>query len=291
MDTVKSGENVLLLWGGEANPEKLKTCAEEVKNNVGENGKVQVDNLGRLLMTQYGTGNFDVILSGFCGPAVNAHTQELLTEIARILKPSGRLCVREPFASNGSMRTSDQCVSALKLAGFVNVVQTLLSGTDLKQGANAENFEVLELKACKPDYEVGASSQLSFASKIQTSQPSNSNGAASVWALSADDMLDDDLIDDDDLLEEEDIKKPDPASLRADCGGEKKKKACKNCSCGLAEELAENKPTKAKTVTSSCGNCYLGDAFRCATCPYLGMPAFKPGEKIELSNRQLQADK
>ena len=98
-----------------------------------------------------------------------------------------------------------------------------------------------------------------------------------------------DLIDEDELLDEEDMVKPDQSTLRV-CGTTGKRKACKDCACGLAEELEAGGEIKTKSFNSSCGSCYLGDAFRCASCPYLGMPAFKPGEKIQLSERQLKAD-
>jgi hypothetical protein len=91
------------------------------------------------------------------------------------------------------------------------------------------------------------------------------------WTLS----LDDDTMDEDSLLKPEDLVKP-KKTEKCDT----KKKACKDCSCGLKEE--QEVKIQTTPVKSNCGSCGLGDAFRCGGCPYLGLPPFKPGEKIEI---------
>lgn len=92
----------------------------------------------------------------------------------------------------------------------------------------------------------------------------------------------------------------------------KRRRACKDCSCGLAERLAAEDEAKRaaadeklKSVklavddlaeidftvqgkVGSCGNCALGDAFRCDGCPYVGLPPFKPGEEVRLLNNEIQ---
>ncbi|KAJ7068019.1 cytokine-induced anti-apoptosis inhibitor 1, Fe-S biogenesis-domain-containing protein [Mycena amicta] len=120
------------------------------------------------------------------------------------------------------------------------------------------------------------------------------------------------LIDAEALLTDSDRARPVPTCEPVKAGTPRRKKACKNCSCGLRElEEAELRASKvvvldgavdgeavevsqeerqrlvnaasaAPKATSSCGSCFLGDAFRCASCPYLGLPAFKPGEKVEI---------
>lgn len=99
----------------------------------------------------------------------------------------------------------------------------------------------------------------------------------------------DKLLREDELLTEEDKKRPEVNCNPSEGKSEKPKKPCANCTCGLADELEKEASDKVKSTTdgggqekSSCGSCYLGDAFRCASCPYRGMPAFKPGEKVTI---------
>ena len=92
----------------------------------------------------------------------------------------------------------------------------------------------------------------------------------------------------------------------------KRRRACKDCTCGLAQRLEEEDAAKradadkglgsvrldrgdlaevdftVKGKVGSCGNCALGDAFRCDGCPYIGLPAFQQGEKVLLLDNDVQ---
>ncbi|AAZ12942.1 Cytokine-induced anti-apoptosis inhibitor 1, Fe-S biogenesis, putative [Trypanosoma equiperdum] len=82
-------------------------------------------------------------------------------------------------------------------------------------------------------------------------------------------------IDEDDLLTAEDREAKSTVE-KLDCAT--RRRACKNCTCGRAELERQLEAGGSQVMGAmppgGCGNCAKGDAFRCAGCPYLGMPAF-----------------
>ena len=50
---VSPGQSVLLLWSGNLSPELLQTSVQQLKEKVGDGGKVQVENIERLSLCKY----------------------------------------------------------------------------------------------------------------------------------------------------------------------------------------------------------------------------------------------
>ncbi|XP_026738072.1 anamorsin homolog isoform X1 [Trichoplusia ni] len=244
MDNVKAGDNVLVIWNSD-NQSSISNLVEEIKAVI-KNGSVVLENSEMITESSRPHSSFEAVLSNWLPPHTVKHTDNILAIIVKLLKPSGKLILKD----------ETDLTTSLKLNGFVNVTKS------------SDNLYLAE----KPKFEIGSKASLKL------------NGQPAVWKI--EDTVeeawtganDDDIIDDNQLLDENDLKKPDQSSLRV-CATTGKRKACADCSCGLAEEL---RGEVKETPKSSCGSCYLGDAFRCATCPYLGMPAFKPGEKVKL---------
>lgn len=212
------------------------------------------------------------------------HTQQWLLEIARVLRPGGIIVLQNPNSVNDDVKeTLSALERILLLAGFV-----LSEGAD----GSIDGLGPLAVKGRKPAWETGSSFKLK---KKVAQKPANvvTFDIPAFKVQLGDDL--DDLIDEDSLLTEEDLKKPDLPPVD-DCEvGKAGRKACKNCTCGRVE--MEEKPEKLGLPSdlldnpqSSCGSCGLGDAFRCSTCPYKGLPPFKLGEKISLSQSFLTAD-
>ncbi|KAI8137899.1 cytokine-induced anti-apoptosis inhibitor 1, Fe-S biogenesis-domain-containing protein [Fennellomyces sp. T-0311] len=201
--------------------------------------------------------------------------------------------------------TSVEPVSDADIADFIKA----WGAVRVEQGVKALSGKLglARVVVKKPAYEVGQKITLNFRKKAAAPPVANVTATKkAVWTVSADDG-DDELEDADALLDDEDLVKPSKESLARpdDCEmTDGRRKACKNCTCGRAEmeendesdnvvslDLMEDDGDTSDDVVDvdptpkavgGCGSCALGDAFRCSTCPYLGMPAFNPGEKITL---------
>lgn len=236
-------------------------------------------------------------------------TSKLLSLILKSLKPGGKACsvfYRNPFNLNSESKNLEEkeAETMFLLCGLV----------DFK--FYSSNHECVVAYASKPAWQPVASLRLTKKAKV-TTEPETSKKEA--WMNIANDFNNDEYeLEAEASLLGENGNKNGKLESKEDCGipttaqgtvETKKKRACKNCSCGLKEEeemearkLAENKVVLnlstnelAETEedehkshdgdehgSGGCGNCARGDAFRCAHCPYLGLPAFTPGTKPQI---------
>lgn len=112
----------------------------------------------------------------------------------------------------------------------------------------------------------------------------------------------DELVDEDNLINDYEQNKDTNRfiQLKKETQTTRRKMPCKNCTCGLRdtyksvdEEKKEIESIKLKADVQnesepvkkfSCASCPLGDAYRCDSCPYLGLPPFDPGNPIKLDS-------
>jgi len=116
----------------------------------------------------------------------------------------------------------------------------------------------------------------------------NSKKVSLSWAAAAEeaDVDGNEILDENELLEgEEPLARRDKENRKTQAT----RKPCANCTCGLKEEFEASQPRK-EDHSSSCGKCHLGDAFRCGSCPYLGLPPFEAGEKVTISSNLMASD-
>ncbi|KAI8972664.1 cytokine-induced anti-apoptosis inhibitor 1, Fe-S biogenesis-domain-containing protein [Pilobolus umbonatus] len=316
INQLEYGKNVLLVAPSTVDQPTLLDIKIKTQQQVG-NGTVSFEVMDRVSEAPLAKASYDVIYSNLFTPSVTTHTPSMLSRYLNTLTAGGTLIMEEVILLVDLANTvcpitrkSSDIESMLKLAGFVDVriTQTvpvtdevlasyfrLWGTTKVEQGVSrlTGKFGVVQIEAHKPRYEVGQKMALNFKKK------------KSVWNTMTDDLEDENaLLDEDDKVKpsRDTLTKPDDCELT-----DGKRKACKNCTCGRAEEeskdavvsldlmddiqeddVIEVDPTAKKT--GGCGSCALGDAFRCSTCPYLGMPAFSTGEKITLGGMFGQDD-
>ncbi|KAL8665498.1 MAG: hypothetical protein Q9202_002203 [Teloschistes flavicans] len=238
-------------------------------------------------------------------------TGPVLSAIARSLKPGGKLESQDgSFATADSAERREAVFAGLVVEGnsMVKPTYNVAESVPLRLGGKKQNGDAVASTSA-----VGTGVVSLSLNGKRKNGPTVEAPAGVGFVLPGDDLEgdgdddDDELIDENDLLSDEDMKATllQPPECRPQ-NGTKRRRACKDCTCGLAQRLeaedvakrnaADQNLAKLKaeelsevdfTVqgkVGSCGNCALGDAFRCDGCPYIGQPAFKPGEEVRILN-------
>ena len=216
------------------------------------------------------------------------HAPEVLAAVSRSLRPGGSFVAATLPTARAHLAVDADGARA------ATVAKCLVAGlvpTPGEAAREAPKGVAAAVSTTKPaTWEKGAAFSLKSRRLKENAEPRNvqSGDPASRKVLNT---AEDDLLDDDELLDESELRAgaDEAAAAKASGGCATSKSACKNCSCGRAEAEAAAgdggvlSEEQKKEFKSACGNCYLGDAFRCAGCPMLGQPAGAPAGSTKVT--------
>lgn len=240
-----------------------------------------------------------IILSRADYEGLSSRLSDLLSQVHSALEPYGSLHVQNLASALPNLP------SELTLAGFTLLSSLPSEGTILAQKPSHTNGASISLTN-------GKSTSLPLRRRVD---PERKASKKALWTLTSPATP---PIDAESLLTAADRERPTPTCEPVTKGSApRRKKACKGCTCGLAEleadelskskvvlldgaesgetvEITQNEKERliaaakaAPKATSSCGNCYLGDAFRCSSCPYMGAFCVLLGSSFELMTYML----
>ncbi|KAA6410330.1 MAG: Fe-S cluster assembly dre2 [Lasallia pustulata] len=307
-----------------SHPEKLDNVLEAHDRNTTD---IQMLDRLSLSLVSLPDSTYDAVIVLSDVDATRSESQSLihrdvLAKIVKALKPGGRLRSQDrAFARTEGVERTESILAGLMVHGSDGMVKPNYEATQtvpLKFGRKKSEGAAAAVTSA-----VGTGAvTLNLNGKRENGPPADTQPNGVGFVDFSDDFDapmeedDDELIDENTLLDEDDLSRPimQPPECRPKAG--KRRRACKDCTCGLAQKLeAEDAAKRADADAAlsalssaaklksdelaevdftvqgkvgSCGNCALGDAFRCDGCPYIGLPAFKPGEEVRLINDEVQ---
>ena len=175
--------------------------------------------------------------------------------------------------------TQSAIINMTKLYGFIDVQ---CSNPNFQQGKIA-------VVAKRPAFKVGGTS-LKRKKKPAAEAPASAAASENPWANLG--TTETGLINEDSLMVDEAAIQAVTEKFANDSDRIMPGKPCDDCTCGKKDvyegsvQVGQSRVTiealETGQLESSCGKCYLGDAFRCGGCPFRGTPAFEPGDKVKL---------